>query len=145
MKESDILNLVNETGVVYRSASASSEMRLVKKAREGVSKKSLLSIAEFCGLSLKEIAELLPVSLRTLQRYSDSDLLDSAVSEHVLQMAEVISKGNQVFNSMQEFQNWLHSPNMALGGEKPVSLLDTGFGARLIIGELGRLEQGVYS
>lgn len=145
MSEKDIHQLVEESGVAYRASSTSSEMRLVKQARAGISKKSLMNIAETGGLSLKEISALLPVTLRTIQRYSETDLLDPAVSEHALQIAEVISKGSKVFSSIKDLQRWLHTPSVALGNETPVSLLDTSFGARIVIDELGRLEYGVYS
>lgn len=145
MSEKDIHQLVEEAGVAYRASSTSSEMRLVKQARAGISKKSLMNIAETGGLSLKEISALLPVTLRTIQRYSETDLLDPAVSEHALQIAEVISKGSKVFSSIKDLQRWLHTPSVALGNETPVSLLDTSFGARIVIDELGRLEYGVYS
>lgn len=145
MSGKDIHHMVEEAGVAFKADSASSEMMLVNQARAGISKKSLMNIAETGGLSLKEISALLPVSLRTIQRYSDSDLLDPAVSEHALQIAEVISKGSRVFSSIKDLQRWLHSPSMALGNETPVSFLDTSFGARIVIDELGRLEYGVYS
>lgn len=145
MNEKKIHDLVEEAGAVYVPDSTSSEMRLLKQARAGISKKSLMNIAEAGGLSMKEISSLLPVSLRTIQRYSDADLLDPAVSEHALQIAEVISKGSFVFSSLHDLKQWLHTPSMALGNETPVSLLDTSFGARIVIDELGRLGYGVYS
>lgn len=145
MGKKQIHDLVEEAGAVYVPDSTSSEMGLLKQARAGISKKSLMNIAEAGGLSLKEISSLLPVSLRTIQRYSDVDLLDPSVSEHALQIAEVISKGSYVFCSNHDLQRWLHTPSMALGNETPVSLLDTSFGARIVIDELGRLEYGVYS
>lgn len=145
MSKKQIHDLVEEAGAVYISDSTSSEMGLLMQARAGISKKSLMNIAEAGGLSLKEISSLLPVSLRTIQRYTDADLLDPAVSEHALQIAEVISKGSYVFSSLHDLQRWLHTPCMALGYETPVSLLDTSFGARIVIEELGRLEYGVYS
>ena len=145
MKKTKISDLVKEAGVMYGAGSASSEMALLRQARAGISKKSLMNIAEAGGLSLKEISTLLPVSLRTIQRYSDADLLDPSVSEHALQIAEVISKGSGVFDTLRDLQQWLHTPNPALGSETPLSLLDTSFGARVVIDELGRLDYGVYS
>lgn len=138
-----ILNtIIREAGVAYR---ASNEMHLIELARRGISKKSLLKLSEAAGLSLKELAGILPVSLRTLQRYRDDDLLDQAVSEHAILIAELFSDAVDVFGLPQSAQNWLHSPLVGLGGVEPVSLLDTGFGIRIIREELGRLEHGVFS
>lgn len=114
-------------------------------SRRGISKKSLLRLAELSSVSVKQLAELLPVSLRTIQRYNNNDLLEPVVSEHAILIAEVLSKGSQVFSSLESLQHWLHTPSAALGNKTPLSYLDTGFGARLVTDELGRLEHGVYS
>lgn len=134
--------IIREAGVAYR---ASNEMHLIELARSGISKKSVLQLSEAAGLSLKELADILPVSLRTLQRYRDDDLLDQAVSEHAILIAELFSDAVDVFGSPESVQNWLHSSLIGLGGIKPVSLLDTGFGIRMVRDELGRLEHGVFS
>jgi putative toxin-antitoxin system antitoxin component (TIGR02293 family) len=140
-----INDIVQEPGVAYAASESSPEMQLVEMARHGISKKALLRIAEMSNLSISELTKLLPVSLRTIQRYSDDDLLDRAVSEHALNIAEVISHGTRVFGSLESFQRWLHSPLPALGNQTPVSFLDTGFGARMVSDLLGRIEHGVYS
>jgi putative toxin-antitoxin system antitoxin component (TIGR02293 family) len=145
MSEYTINDIVEEPGVAYTSSEATSEMQLVEMARKGISKKALMRIAEMSNLSVSELSKLLPVSLRTIQRYSDDDLLDRAVSEHALHIAEVISHGTRVFSSLESFQRWLHSPLPALGHQTPVSFLDTGFGARMVSDLLGRIEHGVYS
>jgi putative toxin-antitoxin system antitoxin component (TIGR02293 family) len=40
---------------------------------------------------------------------------------------------------------WLRTPNRALGGERPLDLLDTDVGAREVEDVLGRIAYGVYS
>lgn len=40
---------------------------------------------------------------------------------------------------------WLAMPNKALGGKKPLDLLDTELGAKQVEQILGRIESGVYS
>lgn len=142
MENKNVINFVEEAAVAYKS---SGEMHMVEAARRGVSKKSLLSLAELSGISVKELAGLLPVSLRTIQRYNDDDLLEPYISEHALNIAMVLAKGLDVFSSTEKLQHWLHTPAVSLGNKKPISLLDTGFGARLLLDELGRLEYGVYS
>lgn len=142
MSEEPIDNILKEAAVAYEP---SSPMNLVELARHGISKDSLQKIAEIGGVSIKQFAELLPVSLRTIQRYSGKDLLPPEVSDHALLIAEVFAKGIDVFNGKQPFQRWLQSPLVGLGRQTPLSLLDTSFGARMVTNELGRLEHGVYS
>ena len=134
--------IIEEAGVAYQT---SSDMQLVDLARKGISKQSLLKLSEVAGLTLKELADLLPVSLRTIQRCSEEDLLDPSVSEHALLIAELIADAGDIFHSSEDIKSWLKSPLIGLGGIQPVTLLDTSFGIRLVREELGRLEYGVYS
>lgn len=145
MSEYSIYNIVQEPAVAYSASEKTTEIQLVEMARKGIAKKALLRIADLSGLSVSELSKLLPVSLRTIQRYSDDHLLDRAVSEHALQIAEVLSHGTRVFSSLESFQRWLHTPSVALGHQKPVSFFDTGFGTRMVSDLLGRIEHGVYS
>lgn len=121
------------------------DLELIQLARRGVSKKTLLKLAEYGSISLKTLAQLLPVSERTIQRYKESDTFSTDVSEHLLLIAKVIAKGYEVFNSREDLHNWLHAPLISLGRRTPLSLLDTSFGAQLVIDTLGRLEHGIYS
>ena len=142
MEKEEFENIIREAGVAYQP---SNELKLVETVRFGISKKTLLRLTEVSGISLKELSELMPVSLRTIQRYKDDDLLEPNVSERVLIIAEVLAKGMDVFGSLDKLRNWLHTPSVALGRRTPLSLLDTSFGARMVSDELGRLEHGVYS
>ncbi len=142
MSEQSINNILREAAVEYK---ATSSMGLVELARRGISKRSLLKLAEIGEISLKQISELLPVSLRTLQRYNDADLLPPETSEHALLIAEVFARGTEVFDNRAQLRKWLQTPCVGLANETPFSLLDTSFGVRLVTEELGRLEQGVYA
>ncbi len=142
MSEFNIEDIIKEAAVAYQP---SSEMRFVEIVRRGITKKSLMRLAELSSLSLKQLSGLLPVSYRTLQRYNNDDLLDSAVSEHALLIAEVLSKASNIFETTESMQKWLHTPTVGLGHKTPLSLLDTSFGIRIVANELGRLEYGVYS
>lgn len=118
---------------------------LVKLSRRGVSKRSLLKLAELLSLPVNELAELLPVTKRTIQRYDNSEKFKSDVSEHVILIAEVILKGLEVFENGNSLKKWLKAPNKGLADISPIKLLDTGFGAQMVMDELGRVEHGVYS
>lgn len=65
--------------------------------------------------------------------------MDSAVSEYAILIADLIADALAFFGSVEDVQTWLHSPLIGLCNEPPVSLLDTGFGIRLIREKLGRL------
>jgi putative toxin-antitoxin system antitoxin component (TIGR02293 family) len=102
-------------------------------------------MAEYLDLSWKQIALLLPVTERTLQRYDLNQHFNSAVSEQVLHITEVVAKGMEVFEEKDKFLIWLNTPHKVFSGKTPFSMLRSRFGAELVMEELGRIEHGVYS
>ena len=114
-------------------------------SKKGVSKSALLHLARYLDLSEGQMAELLPISLRTLQRYSGRKRFDRVVSEYILQIAVVAARGVDVFDDRNKFLSWLRYPNRALGNRTPTSLLGTRFGTEMVLNELGRIEYGVIS
>ena len=121
------------------------EMDLYELGKEGIPKRALLDLAHNTNMSLRTISHILHITERTLQRKRDSDLLNESISEHVIQIAEVYSRGNEVFDSVDDFQTWLNTANKALGNRKPVELMSSRYGAQMILDELGRIEHGVFS
>jgi putative toxin-antitoxin system antitoxin component (TIGR02293 family) len=122
-----------------------SRMDLIALSRKGVPKEALVHLAHFLSCTLHDVADLLPVTERTLQRYTPQQALNQVVSEHVLQMAEVAAKGAEVFTDKATFLTWLHHPNTALANHTPLSLLSSRFGAEMVLDELGRIEHGVVA
>ena len=60
-------------------------------------------------------------------------------------MAEVINLGMEVFDTMDKFKLWLETPNYALGNLKPYDLLKDSYGKEMVVGELTRVEHGIFS
>lgn len=120
-------------------------IHLIKLSHKGVNKDALIRLANYLDLSLSEMAKLLPVTQRTIQRYSRTHRFNQTVSEHILQITEVALRGSDVFGSRERFVAWMKSKNPALGNRIPASLLGSRFGAQLILDELGRMEHGVIS
>lgn len=118
---------------------------LVALGDAGITKRMLLHLSENLGLSLNQMVELLPVTERTLQRYGPDKPFSRVLSEQILQIAEVLARGIEVFGAKQNFVAWLNQPNRVLGDRTPFSLMGSRFGAELILDELGRIEHGVFS
>ncbi len=118
---------------------------LISLSDHGVTKDALLNLARYLGFSLNQMADLLAISGRTIQRYSRSKHFNRPISEQILQIAEVAAKGVQVFEDKNNFLAWMKQSNVALGGKSPQSLLTTRFGTQMVLDELGRIEHGVAS
>ena len=121
-----------------------SEMDLIHISRVGLPKKTLDSLSLKLGISMERLSKLLHISHRTLQRKSSSDHLSAHVSEQILAMAEVIRKGLEVFGNEKNLEIWLHSAMPSLDYRKPIDLMDTTFGTRMLLRIFGRIEHGVY-
>jgi len=121
------------------------KMDLIELSNMGVTKEALLHLAKYCSFSIHQLAEVLPVTERTIQRYTPKKHFNRAVSEQILQLAEVAARGTEVFGEREQFLEWMKTPSAALADKKPVSLLNSKFGAEMVLDELGRIEHGVLS
>lgn len=121
------------------------KMDLVELGSRGITKTAVSNLANYLSLSSKQVADLLPVTERTLQRYSPRQHFNQAVSEQVIHIAEVVAKGIEIFKEKSKLLLWLNTPHKVFSGNTPFSLLSSRFGTELVLEELGRIEFGVYS
>ncbi len=119
-----------------------SEKNFLIGARKGIQKSMLLSIARETGLTLKELSSYLRISTRSIQEKEPSQFIAPGPSERALYIAKLFKSGSEIFGSMEKFHNWLNIENSVLGGEKPVSYLDTFSGIQLVMDELNAIENG---
>ncbi|MBN1103566.1 MAG: DUF2384 domain-containing protein [Deltaproteobacteria bacterium] len=122
-----------------------SRLSLMELGEKGLTKDAVLRLAKHLGLSMRQMAGMLPVTERTLQRYGRNHRFNRAISEQVLQIAEVAARGEEVFGVRERFLSWMNSPSPALGNRTPTSLLGSRFGTEMVLDELGRMEHGVVS
>ena len=65
-------------------------------------------------------------------------------SERLWRFAEVLAHATRVFGSQVEAEHWLEHPVIGLDRRKPIDLLRTHPGTRLVSEYLTRIEHGVY-
>jgi len=141
MQYADVANILGgEKALGHRLRS---RIDFVELGGAGVTRDAASHLAKYLSLSLTGMAKLLPVTPRTLQRYSGRKRLSPAVSEQVLQLAEVVAQGTEVFGDRESFVSWLELPSAALGGRKPLDLLPSRFGVEMVVDELGRIAHGI--
>jgi len=66
-------------------------------------------------------------------------------SDIVIRTARTLAKAIDTLGDREKAAHWLTVPNRALGGEIPITLLDTSAGAHEVEALLDRIEYGVYS
>ena len=143
MQRAEISALLGGKSVIR--GEIANRMDLIDLGSKGITKDALLRLASYLSMSLRQIAELLPVTERTIQRYKRKQRFNRVVSEQVLQIAEVAARGGKVFGDRNKFLLWMRSPSPALGNRTPASLLHSRFGTEVVLDELGRIEHGVIS
>jgi putative toxin-antitoxin system antitoxin component (TIGR02293 family) len=87
------------------------------------------------------------VSVRTFQRFklTPDKPLSTEQSGRAWKFAEILAKATEVLGSQEEAEDWLRRPAMALDQRRPIDLLATPAGAKLVEDLLGRIEYGVYT
>ena len=126
-------------------AKPQSALDWVGMIREGIPAAAVESILSAVRLSQTELAQALGIPERTLARRKREGVLNSEESSKLLRLARAISRANEVFDEPVAAIDWLKSPNAALGGNAPLSLLDTDIGAESVFDTLGRIEHGVFA
>lgn len=120
-------------------------MDVIDLINAGVTKGALARLAGQLGLTMGQMSEVLPVTERTIQRYTPDSHFSPVVSEHIVRIAEVAAKGAEVFGDKASFNAWLRLPNRALADKAPVELFGTGYGTDMVLDELVRMEHGTVS
>jgi putative toxin-antitoxin system antitoxin component (TIGR02293 family) len=86
------------------------------------------------------------MSLRTFQRHKDapSKPLSQEQSGRTWKFAEILADATAVFGSREEAEHWLERPATGLNRQRPIDLLATPAGTKLVEDFLRQLEYGVY-
>ncbi|WP_172198543.1 MULTISPECIES: antitoxin Xre-like helix-turn-helix domain-containing protein [unclassified Niveibacterium] len=117
----------------------------VSLIRHGIPAQAVESLARMIQLTQAELAGSLGIPERTLARRKREGLLNSEESAKVVRLARVVERAEEVFEDLDVALDWLKSPNAALCGATPMSLLDTDIGAESVLDTLGRIEHGVFA
>lgn len=118
----------------------------IQKARKGVPFSKAITIADQLNLTMQELADILHVSLRTLQRYDPNKIMDVGISTKILRLESLALHGAEVFGKdYKAFAKWLRLEVPTLEGKSPISYLDTSFGLDWIDQILGQIEHGIFA
>lgn len=120
-------------------------MEWVSVIRRGIPSSAVDALTTFLLVSQTEFSDALDIPVRTLVRRKGEGLLNSEESAKLVRVARVIQRAEEVFDDPDSARDWLKTANTSLGGETPMSLLDTEIGAEAVIETLGRIEHGVFA
>jgi putative toxin-antitoxin system antitoxin component (TIGR02293 family) len=125
-----------------------SELDAHELLHRGLPRAALRSLIDKIHLiTTDEAFEALGLSLRTLQRHKSEPgaLLDVQQSGRAWKFAEILAKATRVLGSQDEAEQWLRRPAIGLDRKRPIDLLTTPAGVKLVEDYLERLEYDVYT
>ena len=143
MEALDISDVLGGVNVLQRKIE--NKMDLIEISRIGLTKDALINLSKYLSLPVNRMADIIPISEHTIQKYTSKEHFNRIVSEQILKIAEVVAKGYQVFEDKEKFISWINQPNKTFGNRSPLSLFNSSFGTDMVLDELGRIEHGVIS
>jgi putative toxin-antitoxin system antitoxin component (TIGR02293 family) len=117
----------------------------IKFVRTGVTKKILVNIKNKTNLDYDKLAKVLSVGRATLINKNGNRPFNLALSDRIVGLADLYDQGYKVFGDTDNFNEWMFTPNRALGGQKPYDIIDTQYGKDEVRDLIGRIDYGVYS
>ncbi|MGO8797409.1 MAG: antitoxin Xre/MbcA/ParS toxin-binding domain-containing protein [Candidatus Sulfotelmatobacter sp.] len=123
----------------------STDLDMRDAIRDGFPPAVVEQLMRTSGLTLKELAEALDLSPRSLQRRRRSGKLARYESDRLYRLARLVAIAHEYLGDPERAQRWLKHPNRALGGVAPVAAIDTEVGARQVENILGRIAYGGIS
>lgn len=121
-------------------------VELIRLTRKGIQYSLFNTIVTTGPFSIKDWSSFLHITERTLHRYKKEEkAFEQPHADRILEIAQLQKRGEDIFGSTQDFNQWLNSKIVALGGVQPKSLLDSSFGIDMLHKELTRIEYGVLA
>jgi putative toxin-antitoxin system antitoxin component (TIGR02293 family) len=95
------------------------------------------------GMTIAEIGSVVGTSERTMSRKVGSgDRLEPAESDRAYRLFDAVARAVHAFADVEKARRWLRREVPSLGGRKPVDLLRTEIGTRVVLSALDRIEFG---
>jgi len=125
---------------------ASDRLELSDEIQAGFPFNSFVILTRSLGVTNKELAELVQINTRTLNRRKKEGKLKADESDRLLRFARIYTYALGLFEGDKvAAQNWLSSGNQALKGDSPLEVSKTEEGARELENLIVRLEHGVFA
>lgn len=119
---------------------------LVMAAVEGVNPDLFYEVVKLSQLDIKQVAELLNISTRTVKSYQKSGkTLSPLKGELLLKLLRLFIRGEQVFGTLSSFNTWAEKPAYGLDGATPFFMINTSEGVNLVMDEVERIAYGEFA
>lgn len=145
------IGLAEEAPMAYHTGSRTIPLNLLTSvqkmdiSKQGISKRYLESFKKEVALDYPTLADALSVTRATLINKKGDQKFNEQVSERIVSLADLYAFGYEVFESRTRFNEWMSTPNHALGGTAPIHVMHSYYGREEVRNIIGRIAYGVYS
>ncbi len=122
-----------------------SELQLAQAVREGLSYQAFDHALRSSRLEPAEAYDLVGSRRTLMRKRKEGTKLSPAESDRLTRVVRVIARAEEALGDPEKADRWMRRANRALNGARPLDLLDSDAGARMVERVLGRIEHGVYS
>jgi putative toxin-antitoxin system antitoxin component (TIGR02293 family) len=123
---------------------ALSPLAQIETIRQGIATQVFEQIASAIGVGKETLAHKLNINAQTLRKRK-SRMLSADEAEKSLRVARVFALAGEVLGSGEKARQWINDQIPALGGKRPLDLLDTDVGAQEVMNLLQSLKWGMYA
>lgn len=121
------------------------EQEIILRSREGVSRSEADRVADLVGLTDREMALALGLSVSYLHRLRSDQKINQHASERLLLLENLLQHALDTFDGKTNtVLRWLRSPLRELNYQTPLQTLDTVTGYLLVDCVLGRIDHGIF-
>ncbi|MBI4545378.1 MAG: DUF2384 domain-containing protein [Gemmatimonadetes bacterium] len=122
-----------------------SDLDLAEAIREGLSFQALDHVLDSDDLEPAEAYELVGSRRTLMRKKKQRKNLSPAESDRLARVVRIIARAEEALGERDKAYRWLRKANRSLAGRRPLDLLDSDAGARMVERVLGRIEHGIYS
>ncbi len=123
---------------------ALSPLEQIETIRKGIATSLFDQLASALGVGKEALARKLNINAQTLRKRK-SRMLSADEAEKSLRAARVFALATEVLGSEDDARYWVNQQIPALGGKRPLDLLDTDVGAHEVTNLLGGIKWGMYA
>lgn len=122
-----------------------SDLDLVEAIKGGLPTRALEEVLRSGLFEPGELYDIV-VPRRTLaHRKRKRQPLSPEQSDRLARIVHIAGTAEEALGDREKAARWLRKPNRGLHGKRPIDLVESDIGARMVARVLGRIEHGVYS
>lgn len=121
-----------------------SDLELAEVIHEGLPTRAVDVVLRSGLLEPDELYNLV-IPRRTLAHRKKTRTLSPEQSDRLTRVVRTLARAEEALGDREKATRWMRKENRALGGNRPIDLLESDAGTRMVERVLGRVEHGVYS